>query len=106
MRARTAAAKTRVFAALGNRCACLGTACYHSSRCLISEPAVLEIDHMNQDGARIRRPRFSTKRFLTTTACRWARYARDLDAGSHAMQLLCANCHRWLTVLRRGRRPT
>jgi len=55
---------------------------------------------MDGSGARIRRPRFRAKR-LTTRACVWARYARDLDSGAHAMQLLCANCHRWVTVERR-----
>jgi len=100
LRARTAAYKARVLAALGNHCTCPGTACFHAGPCPITHPCLLEVDHIDGSGARIRRPRFSAKR-LTTTACIWARYARDLATGSHAMQLLCANCHRWVTVSRR-----
>jgi hypothetical protein len=103
LKTRTAATKTRVLAALGNRCACPGNpACFHCGPCPISHPDLLEIDHLDGSGARIRRPRFSRRPTTSTIATRWARYARDLDAGNHAMQLLCANCHRWVTVRRRS----
>jgi len=93
-----------VLSALGHHCACPGApACFHPDPCPISQPDLLEVDHIRNDGAHIRRTVRSTRhRSLGQNS--WSRYARALKTPDHGMQLLCANCHRWVTVQRRGQK--
>jgi len=92
--------RATVLAALGNRCACPGIACFHPDPCPISQLELLEVDHTRNDGARVRRSiRSSRARSFGQNS--WHRYARALQLPDHGMQLLCANCHRWVTVQRR-----
>lgn len=74
-RARYADMRAKVLSAYGGRCACCGE----------SEPLFLEIDHINNDGAKHRKEIGTSAKAL----CRWVIKHR-FPSG---FQLLCANCN-------------
>jgi hypothetical protein len=89
-----------VLAALGGKCSCSRTDCGHGdSPCPEARAPVLEVEHTRNDGAAVRY-KLKSRRGATNDVN--ARYRRALSTADHGMQLLCANCHRWITHLRRN----
>jgi hypothetical protein len=93
--------KAEVLAALGGACACVGTGCWHRGPCDVTDPDVLEVDHMQDNGGEIRSARpDGTRAWGGRTVGRWSRYRRALRLANHGMQVLCSNCHRKVTYER------
>ncbi len=65
--------------ALGGRCAGNG--------CGVNDVRLLTVDHVNGDGAAHRGRR------VPSPWVRWGKYLKAIESGSHALQLLCFNCH-------------
>jgi len=94
--------RAEVFSALGGACVCVGIACWHEGPCGLSDPELLEVDHMHNNGAAIRRAtRSGTWKPNSQKVNSWSRYRRALQLADHGMQLLCSNCHRKVTSERR-----
>jgi len=96
-----ARSRAEVFRLLGNRCACRGCT-WHTGICTVIEPTLFEVDHIHNHGHRVR----NTRRDGTCAKdfpANWSRYLREIRANptGHGNQLLCANCHRAVTVARR-----
>lgn len=76
-----------VISALGGRCACSLTDCFHTlGSCPVADDRVLTVDHVNRDGVSHRRRTLHPRDV-------WQLYARAIRNGSHALQLLCPTCH-------------
>jgi hypothetical protein len=95
--------KAEVLRRLGNRCTC--TACsWHTGPCTVTDLTLLEVDHTHGNGATVRgTTRNGTRRRSGAATNRWRLYLREIETHptSHGLQLLCANCHRWITHARR-----
>jgi predicted nucleic acid-binding Zn ribbon protein len=99
--------KAEVLKALGGACVCVGTGCWHRGLCSVSDSELLEVDHMHNNGAAIRRAtRGGTWKPNSQKVNSWSRYRRALQLADHGMQLLCANCHRKVTCERQTVRGT
>jgi hypothetical protein len=95
--------KADVIGALGGACVCVGAACWHHGPCGVSDPEVLEVDHIHDNGGEIRSARpDGTRAWRGRTVSRWSRYRRALGIADHGMQLLCSNCHRKVTYERQA----
>jgi hypothetical protein len=95
--------KAEVLNALGGACGCVGITCWHRGPCGISDPELLEVDHVHNNGAAIRRAtRGGTWKPNSQKVNSWSRYRRALQLTDHGMQLLCSNCHRKVTFERRS----
>lgn len=97
-RARYAKLKHTIVKKLGDGCVCQGCV-WHDGPCAVRSHALLEVDHSKGNGYIIRRSRHG-KRAVSNTV---GRYLREIEANptGHGLQLLCANCHRAVTVQRR-----
>ena len=97
--------KAEVFRLLGNHCRCEGCGWHgggHGGRCEVTDPNVLEVDHTHGNGGIVRTTRKDWSRSRPQGGP-WLRYLREIRANptGHGLQLLCANCHRWITHARR-----
>jgi hypothetical protein len=94
--------KAAVLRHLGNRCTCAGCS-WHADACHLSDLELLEVDHTHGNGATVRNTRIDGTRRRTCTKKRWGLYLREIATHptTHGLQLLCANCHRAVTVARR-----
>jgi hypothetical protein len=94
--------KAAVLRHLGNRCTCAGCS-WHADACDVSDLELLEVDHTHGNGATVRNTRIDGTRRRTRTKNRWSLYLREIATHptTHGLQLLCANCHRSVTVARR-----
>ena len=89
---------------LGDRCTCAGCG-WHADPCAVVDATLLEVDHVEGNGATVRGTRRDgTERRGNHSSNKWSLYLKEILANptAHGLQLLCANCHRWITHARRG----
>ena len=81
-------------AALGGKCSCDGSDCWHVGLCRIEDSRCLQLDHVRGDGARDRERLGQSSQIV--------RYYLDhLDEARENLQVLCANCN-WVKRTRNG----
>lgn len=99
---RLAQTRAQVLALLGGHCTCAGCT-WHPGGCTVTEPSLLEVDHLDNDGHVVRKSRRDGTRSRSKGPCNhWSRYLREIrTTPTPRVQLLCANCHRAVTVARR-----
>ncbi len=82
----TRALRREILEKLGGRCSCSGEDCWHSGLCIVSDVDVIQIDHVNGNGA-VERRKYKGSGGLIYLK----RILGRLESGDY--QLLCANCN-------------
>lgn len=77
--------KAEVLQALGGRCTCTSTSCWHEGECIAIDERVLTVDHVDGGGNIHRKRRW--------VHYNWTLYLKAIRTKSHRLQLLCWNCH-------------